>query len=132
MLAAATAVATVACGGTLPEPPGAAQLAAAFVEVPTPPPPPRVGIVPARPDAPVTVWVNGAWLWQGTRWRWDSGGWFVPPPGGHYARWAAKRREDGTLLYAGPQWFDSRGAPIAPPPPVIPAAAVGGKSEQAT
>jgi hypothetical protein len=110
---------------TLPGPPRALQPEAAFVEVPGPPPPARVEVVPPRPRGAV-AWVDGSWMWEGTRWKWSAGGWFSLAGGLRYADWIARRREDGTMLYANPQWQDARGEPVAAPPRAATATAIGG------
>jgi len=97
--------------------------------VPAPPPPARVEIVPPKPHGSV-AWVDGAWLWEGSRWRWTPGGWFAVPRGVRYADWRARRREDGTLLYANPQWFDPQGTPSAAPARVKTAPAIGGGTDE--
>ncbi len=114
---------------SFPYPPSAPQPEAAFVEVPAPPPPARVEIVPLRPHGNV-AWVDGAWSWEGSRWRWSDGGWFAVSGGARYATWMAKRRVDGTLLYANPQWFDLHGAPMAAPARVKEAPAIGGGADE--
>jgi hypothetical protein len=47
-----------------------------------------------------------------------------------YADWRARRREDGTLLYANPQWFDPQGTPSAAPARVKTAPAIGGGTDE--
>ena len=72
------------------------------------------------------MWVDGAWYWEGSRWRWTDGGWFTPAPGTRYADWSTKRRPDGELLYANPQWLDANNAPIPTPPRPVAATPIGG------
>jgi hypothetical protein len=124
LLVSLAALVLMGCS-SLPRPAAAPPLEASFVDVLGPPPPARPEIMPKRPDGPV-VWVDGAWSWEGARWRWIGGGWFVPPPGSRYADWATRRRPDGELRYANPQWLDASGAPIPAPPKVEPSAAIGG------
>jgi hypothetical protein len=114
------ALGVAACGSSLPGPPLAPQAESAFVEVSAPPPPARVEVVPPAPSTARASWVDGAWEWEGSRWRWSDGGWFTVPAGVRYADWVARRRPDGTLLYANPQWVDVRGAPVEAPPRLAP------------
>lgn len=122
VLALASLVSLVsACASSLPtpvlgtHPPGCA----AFVEVPHPPPPARVEMIPERPrdDA---VWVDGEWVWRGRRWEWDPGGWVIPPEGGVFAPWVLVRRDDGSLYHARSRWFDREGKPLRRPPRIEP------------
>lgn len=104
-----------ACGSSLPtpvtgtHPPGCA----AFVEVPYPPPPARVEMIPEKPREGA-VWVDGEWAWRGKRWSWEKGGWAMPPEG-FYAPWVLVRREDGSLYHVRGRWFDQEGKPLARP-----------------
>jgi hypothetical protein len=129
-LLAIVLAASTACVPALPSPSVAEHSADAFVAVPGPPPPARVELVPPRPGH--ALWVDGAWLWEGTRWRWSDGGWYEPAPGVHYADWTTIRRDDGTLLYANPQWLDARGAPVSAPPRAASARSIGGPSSVKT
>jgi hypothetical protein len=100
-----------------------------FVTVPGPPPAARVEIVPETPKARA-VWVDGGWLWEGIHWRWVDGGWFEAPPGYRYSRWSTQRRDDGALLFAGPQWFDERDNSVSAPRRLASASAIGGGADK--
>lgn len=91
-----------------------------YVAVPFLPRPPPVEIVPLRPEGhPGLVWADGGWEWSGDRYRWDPGGWVVPPAGAKRARWAIVRREvDGQLFFAPSSWRDAEGKPLPPPKPL--------------
>jgi hypothetical protein len=107
-------VSFVACGSSLPRPPRGEPPPGAYAEVPYPPPPAQVERVPERPER--AVWVDGSWLWTGTRWRWRDGGWFEPPPQGVvYADWEIRRPSGTSLRFAGAAWRDRSGAEVSPP-----------------
>lgn len=56
------------------------------VIVGSPPPPPKVEIVPPAPGkARGEVWQSGAWTWRDERWEWEKGQWVTPPPGATFA-----------------------------------------------
>lgn len=114
----ALALALAACGSSLPSPVLGTHPAgcAAFVEVPYPPPPAKVEMVPEKPREGA-IWVDGEWVWRGRRWDWETGGW-VMPPAGHYAPWVLVRRDDGSLYHARGRWFDGEGKPLARPKPI--------------
>jgi hypothetical protein len=118
----------VGCGSAFPKPALAPQPPAAFSEVPYPPPPARVEMVPERPkgDPP---WIDGSWVWEGGQWRWLAGGWVVPAQGSVYSLSETRRRpDDGAVLYAPAAWRMPDGQP-APPPQVVAAATPSGKTE---
>lgn len=105
--AVGSAAALLACGASrTPEPSFVAHPTSALVEVPYPPPPARVEVVPAqaRKDA---VWLDGEWVWQGRTWAWRTGRWVVPPSGAAYAPWTTVR-SDGGILYAAEGRFRRR------------------------
>jgi hypothetical protein len=109
--------ASFACGSSLPRPSPFAHARRAFYEVPFPPPPGRVEVVPAQPhDA--AVWVDGEWLWEGRRWVWQDGGWVAPPPGARFAPWETRRVLDGRLFFAPGEWVDGTGRELPPPQPI--------------
>lgn len=114
----ALALVLAGCASSLPtpvlgtHPPGCA----AFIEVPHPPPPARVEMIPDRPREGV-VWVDGEWVWRGKRWEWDPGGWVIPPDG-YFAPWVLVRRDDGSLYHARSRWFDREGKPLRRPVPI--------------
>jgi hypothetical protein len=111
------------CSSELPHPNYTGQPTTALAEIPYPPPPARVERVPERPvdDA---VFVRGEWRWDGRRWAWKQGAWFVPPPGVLYARWVTVRAPDGKLYFAAGAWRDAQGKEL-PAPPVATAASSG-------
>jgi hypothetical protein len=74
------------------------------VHIGTPPPPPRVYRVPARPG-PDYVWVEGYWYPQGRRYLWHNGYWTHPPYEGAY--WVAPYYREGQY-FAG-RWEGRRG-----------------------
>lgn len=72
-----------------------------------PPPPAEVeelGEVPGEP----CVWVDGHWNWVARRWRWQTGGWVVPPEDCYRSTpmmvfLAAEQASP--LYYWPPQWY---------------------------
>lgn len=107
------------CGrGNVPLPRHVQVRAADYVPVPYPPRAPPVEIVPPRPASPPgVVWADGAWEWDGERFRWTPGSWVAPPSGATRARWVIVRRpEDGQLFFAPSSWRDDKGNPIDAPP----------------
>jgi hypothetical protein len=87
----------------------------AYSEVPYPPPPARVEVVPPAPRKGL-VWVDGQWAWAWKRWQWEAGGWVAAPPGATFARWATVRLDDGRLFFAPAAWRARDGHVLAPPP----------------
>jgi hypothetical protein len=110
----ALAIALVACSSSMPHPLYAAQPTSALVEVSGPPPPSRVEVVPARPDAR-SVWIDGEWLWRRGRWAWLVGRWVLEPPGARFSPWVFVRAPNGTLWMARGTWRDAKGVPIEAP-----------------
>jgi len=109
-------VACASCGGpTVPRPPMVQQPTSALFEVPYPPPPARVEIVPGQPH-PAAVWIDGEWVWRGRRWGWGRGRWVIPPPRARFSPWTSVRNAEGVLLMAQGTWRDANGAEIEPPP----------------
>lgn len=90
------------------------QPTSALVEVPYPPPPARVEIVP-DPPADDAVWVDGEWVWQGGRWAWRAGRWVVVPPGVAFAPWTSVRSSNGTLHVAEGTFRDAKGTAVPEP-----------------
>lgn len=96
------------CGSTLKTPPlGPHADYAKQLEVDYPPPPARVEHVPTAPREDC-VWVDGYWEWRGRQWDWESGNWYVAPPGCHYASarlsWIDSAR-GGALYFTPPSWY---------------------------
>src|SRR5206468_1301667 len=103
----------------LPEPTFSPQQTRDFEEVPFAPPPARVEIIPPRPPNAGTVWIDGEWEWNGTKWGWQYGHWVVAPPSASYSKWATvRRRSDGVLFFAPGVWRSRNGAELPPPPPL--------------
>jgi hypothetical protein len=86
------------CASSLPSPPVSAHGPDEFIDVPYPPPPVRADIVPPRPHSS-SVWIDGEWHWQGTRWGWRRGAWVIPPEGATFARWKTQR-DGGRVQHA--------------------------------
>ncbi len=121
-----TALIAMACGSRLPAPPTGPHPASSttYLDIPYPPPPARVEIVPPPPRDAGAVWVDGEWAWQGKRWVWLGGGWVVPPPGAFFAPWLVYRLDNGRLLYAPGAWHAANGDRL--PNPVVLEAARNG------
>lgn len=117
MLLVASLVSGAGCSATAPAPPLAAKAGGDFVRVPYPPPPARPEQITDQPR-PDTVWLDGEWRWQGTRWAWVYGRWVAPEPGARYAPWRTRRRPSGQLEHAPSHWVDAEGHPIPSPPEV--------------
>lgn len=119
-----------ACGARLPTPPTGAHPASStnYVEVPYPPPPARVEVVPPAPQERGAVWVDGEWAWQGKRWSWLPGGWVVPPLGAYFAPWLVYRLDNGRLLFAPGAWHAANGERL--PNPVVLDAARNGLQDE--
>jgi hypothetical protein len=58
------------------------------VDIGTPPPPPRVEIIPEQLP-PGQIWIAGHWFWDGHEHRWAAGHFEKERPGYHWepARW---------------------------------------------
>jgi hypothetical protein len=119
-----------ACGSRLPAPPTGPHPSnsTTYIEVPFPPPPAQVEIIPLRPPDAGAVWVDGEWSWQGKRWVWLPGGWVVPPARGYFAPWLVYRLDNGRLLFAPGAWHASTGEKL--PNPVVLEAARNGLQEE--
>lgn len=107
----AAAVLLAACS-SIPQPrtgpvPGTARA----VEVPYPPPPARVEVVPP-PKAKTEVWVNGQWEWTADSWKWVAGTWVSPPAGAYFTPWSTVRKPDGRLFFTAATWRDRKGEAI--------------------
>jgi hypothetical protein len=68
------------------------------------PPPPRVYVVPARPN-PEFVWVEGYWYPQGHHYKWHEGYWTRPPYADAY--WVEPYYARG--VYVAGYWEGGRG-----------------------
>lgn len=108
-----------ACAYRPPEPPSGPVPEADRIEVPYPPPPARVEVIPPQKDRR-EVWVDGQWEWTGKEWRWDEGAWVIPPPGAYFTPWTTEREDDGRLLFAPAAWRDPTGRPLASGPLTCP------------
>lgn len=75
--------------------------------VPYPPPPARVEMIPAQPDADA-VWMDGTWIWTGARYEWSPGRWQRPTPGAYHAPASTVRRRNGKLVYFPGVWHARR------------------------
>lgn len=115
------AVPLASCGGSLPQPRQTAPGADGFVEVPYPPPAALSELVPARPENQGAVFIDGGWLWSGSYYTWDRGGWVVPPRGARFAPWAFRYTADGRMLFSRGRWMGPSGQFISPPPILVPA-----------
>jgi hypothetical protein len=102
-----------ACSSSLARPAVGRVPKDAFIEVPYPPPPARVEVIPRQPnDHDAWVWVDGQWEWDGKAWKWTAGAWVMPPAGATFTRWTAVRRSDGRLFFARAAWRDRTGRSI--------------------
>lgn len=106
---------TAGCGSSLPGPALGPPLTGLMIEVPYPPSAARVETIPPQPrdDA---VWVDGQWSWEVKRWRWERGGWVVPPKHAYFSPWQTFRRSDGVLLFVPATWATLDQREIAAPP----------------
>jgi hypothetical protein len=122
----------MACGSRLPAPPTGPHPAGSttYLDIPFPPPPARVEIIPAPPREEGAVWVDGEWAWQGKRWGWLPGGWMVPPRGAYFAPWLVYRLDNGRLLFAAGTWHASNGERL--PNPVVLEAARNGLDDESS
>jgi hypothetical protein len=105
----------MACSGSLPHPPYAAQTTDALIAVAAPPPPGRVERVPDKP-AGADAWVAGEWIPRAGQWSWLLGRWVKTPNGARYAPWVLVRAPDGTAYFAASAWKNAQGARIEGPP----------------
>jgi hypothetical protein len=98
----------LSCSGSLPQPRFTQHDDAETPqEVPTPPPPGKVEIVPKRPpELKRPVWIDGEWEWTGRRWVWKDHGWQDAPEGEAYAPPLTMRRPPpkGTLVHLPGTW----------------------------
>lgn len=86
--------------------------ASARVEVPYPPPPARVELIPAQRD-PAQVWVDGQWDWNLDDWVWRGGEWTTPPSeDAYFTPWTTVRAKDGRLYFVAATWRSASGDPI--------------------
>lgn len=134
-VAAATLAIAFACGPRLPAPPFVGQPTSALVEVPYPPPPARVEVIPPHPSESGAVWIDGEWIWRTRRWAWKPGRWVNPPPNARFSPWTTVRDRRGTLYFAEGVWREASGAPLSDPEPLeslgpLPAAVVTPEGEE--
>jgi len=109
-------MALVACGSArLPKPTYMQQPSEALQQADFPPPPARSEVVPAAPRSDA-VWIDGEWVWQGSRYAWKTGRWVVPPASASYAPWTSVRGSMGTFYIAEGKWRDGKGLEVADPP----------------
>src|SRR5262249_50216884 len=95
-----------------------------YIEVPYPPPPGHVELIPPRPREDA-VWTDGQWNFEGGRWTWQPGGWVVAPAGAYFAPWTTVRLGNGKLLFLPASWYGPDHRPL-PPPPVLASASQAG------
>jgi len=128
----ACALLLAACGMRLSAPPTGPHpvQSTVYVDIPYPPPPARVEVIPTPPADRGAVWVDGEWAWQGKHWDWQAGGWVVPPAGAYFAPWLVYRLDDGRLLFAAGAWHLANGERI--PNPVMLDVARNGLQEDTT
>lgn len=82
------------------------------MEVPYPPPPARVELIPAQRD-PAQVWVDGQWDWDLREWVWHRGEWTTPPSAdAYFTPWTTVRSSDGRLYFVPATWRNAAGDPI--------------------
>ncbi len=109
-------MALVACGSArLPRPTYVQQPSEALLEANYPPPPGKSEVVPASPRSDA-VWIDGEWLWQGSRYAWKTGRWVVAPASASYSPWTSVRGPRGTFYIAKGTWRDGKGVALADPP----------------
>jgi hypothetical protein len=117
ILLAAGLLVGYACGSSIPTPTTRRHPTGTnYVEIPYPPPPARVEIIPPKPQEGA-VWVDGEWSWQGKSWVWEPGGWVLPPDG-FFAPWEVLRLDNGKLLFVPGSWHGADGRAL-PKPPVL-------------
>jgi hypothetical protein len=96
------------CGGSLPQPSQAAAHDDAFSNVPYPPPAALSELVPEPPTSDA-VWTDGTWVWRGSYYVWDRGGWVRPAPGLRFVPWRLRYSPTGQAQFARSHWVDERG-----------------------
>jgi hypothetical protein len=95
----------ISCAKGVPSPRYTSHASSEWIEVPFPPPPTRVEVLPEMPDhGDGAVWIDGEWNFEGTRWRWQRGSMIVPEPGARYAPWQLVRAKDGRLYFCKGLW----------------------------
>jgi hypothetical protein len=101
-----------ACTGwRVPKPPGGPVPEDEMIEVPYPPPPAHVEVVPEK-KKDGDVWIDGQWDWDGADWQWTEGSWMTPPPNAYFTPWKAERKKDGRLFFASAAWRAPDGKPL--------------------
>jgi hypothetical protein len=109
-----------ACGASLPQPALSAPPAAAFVEVPYPPPAALSELVPVSPRAAGVVFQDGGWAWRGRYYVWQRGGWVRPDAGARFAPWSVRYAPDGRAFFSENRWVNARGELMRPPRILVP------------
>lgn len=104
----------------MPLPPQTVPPDEAFLDVPYPPPAALTELVPDSP-APDAVWVDGGWVWRGSYYVWDRGGWVQAPANFRFAPWRLRYLPNGQAQFAKNLWLDARGERVRPPRVLRPA-----------
>ena len=86
------------------------------IVVTAPPPPPQRAVIYERPS-PTHIWVQGYWVWRGSRHVWVAGYWAMPPR--HNVVWVPARWEmrGNRYVFVDGYWRDSVVMSAPPPPP---------------
>jgi len=121
ILRIAPLVILLGCGSSLPLPESVEPPASAFVEVPYPPPAALAETLVRKPDQPDVVWVDGEWLFRGSTYAWQRGGWVLPPKKARYAKSKVVFARDGRVLFAAAGWYAENGEPLERIRPLSPA-----------
>jgi hypothetical protein len=102
-------VALGGCSGSLPQPDRTRHTRDTYLPVPYPPPAGLAETVPPPPERDGAVWIDGEWVFHGSTYVWQRGGWVYPPPGARYAPWRALYQKNGRLWLAPGTWYDENG-----------------------
>jgi hypothetical protein len=103
-----SALCLAACSGSLPLPSQADPHDDAFLNVPYPPPAALSELVP-EPPARDAVWTDGSWVWRGSYYVWDRGGWVRPAEGLRFSPWRLRYSTGGQAQFARSHWVNERG-----------------------
>lgn len=93
----------------------------AYEEVPYPPPPALAETISKRPNN-TAVWVDGDWVFRGSSYSWQRGGWVEPPEKALYALSNVVFAVDGRILFAPATWYADSGEALDRVRPKVPAA----------